>query len=249
MKKIFKRVIPATLALSLAAAPVVSQAAEFKPSPGKPYAPEVMAKLEDNMMEYGEIEMLIDTYNTTLENLRDSYGDSKNSMKDIEKVKEQIYSGSEQMLDGAAQMSSAASQLEGSIGFGLPIPGLTFVCGTCIQCGCTGKPGGADPAQCRSADGNVSENDVYSDGGESESDADQRCPESVDRIRNDLFTERKSSAVDHIGRSWRTDNRASCLSRHGHMERCKFCKTGIKFCKSRSDHAGSQRSEYPPAAL
>lgn len=130
MKKIFKRVIPATLALSLAAAPVVSQAAEFKPSPGKPYAPEVMAKLEDNTMEYGEIEMLIDTYNTTLENLRDSYGDSKNSMKDIEKVKEQIYSGSEQMLDGAAQMSSAASQLEGSIGFGLPIPGLTFAPGT-----------------------------------------------------------------------------------------------------------------------
>ena len=130
MKKIIRRVIPATLALSLAAAPAVTQAAEFIPSPGKPYAPEVQAKLEDNTMEYGEIEMLIDTYNTTLKNLRDSYGDSKNSMKDIEKVKEQIYSGSEQMLDGAAQMSGTASQLEGSIGFGLPIPGLTFAPGT-----------------------------------------------------------------------------------------------------------------------
>ena len=130
MKKIIKRVIPATLALSLAVTPLMSQAAEFKPSPGNSYAPEVKAKLEDNTMEYGEIEMLIDTYNTTLKNLRDSYGDKKNSMKDIEKVKEQIYSGSEQMLDGAAQMSSAASQLEGSIGFGLPIPGLTFAPGT-----------------------------------------------------------------------------------------------------------------------
>lgn len=130
MKKIIKRVIPATLALSLAVTPVMSQAAEFKPSPGNSYAPEVKAKLEDNTMEYGEIEMLIDTYNTTLKNLRDSYGDKKNSMKDVEKVKEQIYSGSEQMLDGAAQMSSAASQLEGSIGFGLPIPGLTFAPGT-----------------------------------------------------------------------------------------------------------------------
>ncbi|MBQ7796285.1 MAG: hypothetical protein IJ374_06990 [Lachnospiraceae bacterium] len=119
MKKIIKRVIPATLAMSLAVTPVVAQAAEFKPSPGNPYAPEVMAKLEDNVMEYGEIEMLIDTYNTTLKNLKDSYGDSKNSMKDIEKVKEQVYDGSEQLLDASYLMADSAESMRQMVGFEL----------------------------------------------------------------------------------------------------------------------------------
>lgn len=130
MKKMIKRVVPAALAMSLAVAPAASYGSEFQPSPGSPYAPEVMAKLEDNTMEYGEIEMLIDTYNTNLKNLRESYADSKDSMKDIAAVKDTIEDSSDMILDGASQMSNAAAQLENSIGFGLPIPGLTFAPGT-----------------------------------------------------------------------------------------------------------------------
>ncbi len=120
MKRIIKRVIPATLALSLAAAPVAAFAAEFKPGPGTPYGQEVTAKLEDNVMEYGEIEMLIDTYNKTLKNLKKNYADSKDSMKDIENVKDQIRDGSEQLQDYANLLSSQAAQMESLIGFQLP---------------------------------------------------------------------------------------------------------------------------------
>lgn len=130
MNKMTKRVIPVALAMSLAITPVMAQAKELGQGPGNPYAAEVMEKLKDNTMEYGEIEMLIDTYNTTLKNLKENYADSKDSMKDIEAVKDQIYDGSEQLRDSAAQMAGAASQLEASIGFGLPIQGLTMAPGT-----------------------------------------------------------------------------------------------------------------------
>lgn len=120
MKLIIKRVLPVTLAMSLAAVPVTGHAAELKPGPGMPYSPEVMAKLEDNVMEYGEIEMLIDTYNSTMKNLRANYSENKDSMKDVNKVKEQIYGGSEMLLDYSNVLSNQAVQMESMIGFQLP---------------------------------------------------------------------------------------------------------------------------------
>lgn len=125
MKKIMKRIIPATLALSLAATPVLAYADEFVAEPGNPYDAETTAKLEDNVMEYGEIEMLIDTYNSTLKNLRESYSDSKHSMEDIQDVKDQIEAGSETLLDTANQLSSLAASMESMIGYEIPALGMS----------------------------------------------------------------------------------------------------------------------------
>lgn len=136
MKKMIKRVIPAAVAISLAAVPVTAYAAGFQAGPGMPYSPEVMAKLEDNVMEYGEIEMLIDTYNTTMKNLRANYSENKDSMKDINKVKEQVYSGSEQLLDYSNLLSNQAAQMENLIGYQLPaiMGGMSITPSAYAQC-------------------------------------------------------------------------------------------------------------------
>lgn len=127
MKNMIKRVIPVTLAVSLAATPVLAYAAEEKLGPGKPYPTDVMVKLEDNVMEYHEIEMLIDTYNTSLKNLRESYADSKHAMEDIEAVKEQIEDGSDQLSDAADQLAALAKSMESMIGYEIPAMGVSVV--------------------------------------------------------------------------------------------------------------------------
>lgn len=120
MKKMIKHVLPVTVAAAMAAGAVTAYAAEPKVGPGTPYTSDVMEKLKDNVMEYGEIEMLIDTYNTTLKNLKSNYSENKDSMKDIEKVKDQIQSGSEQLLDYSSLLSNQAIQMESLIGYQLP---------------------------------------------------------------------------------------------------------------------------------
>lgn len=125
MKKLMRRVAPAALACTLAVTPVMAYGSEFKAEPGMPYDPETTAKLEDNVMEYGEIEMLIDTYNPTLQNMRESYNDKKDSMKDIEKVKDQIRDGSENLLDTADELSGMAASMEDMIGFEIPSTGMS----------------------------------------------------------------------------------------------------------------------------
>ena len=85
MKKKWNRVLPTALAVSLAVTPVIAYAKEFVPTPGKPYDAETQKRLEDNVMEYEEIGRLIDVYNTTLQNLRETYKENKDSMSDIEK--------------------------------------------------------------------------------------------------------------------------------------------------------------------
>ena len=120
MKKMIKHVLPVTVAVTMAAGAITAYAAETKTGPGTPYTSDVMERLKDNVMEYGEIEMLIDTYNTTLKNLKSNYSENKDSMKDIEKVKDQIQSGSEQLLDYSNLLSNQAVQMESLIGFQLP---------------------------------------------------------------------------------------------------------------------------------
>ena len=120
MKKMIKHVLPVTVAVTMAAGAITAYAAETKTGPGTPYTSDVMERLKDNVMEYGEIEMLIDTYNTTLKNLKSNYSENKDSMKDIEKVKDQIQSGSEQLLDYSNLLSNQAAQMESLIGFQLP---------------------------------------------------------------------------------------------------------------------------------
>lgn len=127
MKKIMKCVVPTALAVSLAAMPSMAYAETFVPSPAARYSPEITAKLEDNVMEYGEIEMLIDTYNSSLKNLREQYRDNKDSMSDIDKVKDQIYDGADQLQDAAEQMSDAALSMESMLGYEIPMMGVSVL--------------------------------------------------------------------------------------------------------------------------
>lgn len=123
MKKIGKRMIPAVLAFSLAAS-VPAYAEEFVPGPGNPYDEATTARLKDNVLEYDEIEMLIDTYNQTLKNLKESYSDLKDSYKTTDKLKEKMYDMSGTIADGANQLSGAASMLEATLGYpGMAAPG------------------------------------------------------------------------------------------------------------------------------
>ena len=123
MKRRMKRAALTALACSLAVTPVIAYGAEFKAEPGMPYDAETAAKLEDNVMEYGEIELLIETYNTTLKNMKENYDDNKDSMKDIEKVKDKIEDGADEMLDYANEMYTIADQMKTMIGFELPMVG------------------------------------------------------------------------------------------------------------------------------
>lgn len=116
MRKIGK-IVPAILAFSLAAAPVTALADEFVPQPGDRFDAETMARLQDNKLEYDEIEMLIDEYNPTLKNLRDTYQDTKNSYKNVTKLKEQIYQGSGSLIDQASELDSMASMLRDTLGY------------------------------------------------------------------------------------------------------------------------------------
>lgn len=121
MKNKMKRVLPAVLSMTLAVTPIMSYAGTFKASPGKPYDDETQARLEDNVMEYEEIERLIDVYNTTLKNLRETYADTKDSMEDIEELKEQIEDGSDLLHDTADQLASTAELFKGMLGYENPM--------------------------------------------------------------------------------------------------------------------------------
>jgi len=81
-----RRVIPAALAVSLAWT-VPAYAEEFVPGPGQPYDDATMARIQDNVLEYEEIGLLVDTYNPTLKNVKDTYSDTKDDYKDVDKLK------------------------------------------------------------------------------------------------------------------------------------------------------------------
>ena len=121
MKKKWNRVLPTALAVSLAVTPVIAYAKEFVPTPGKPYDAETQKRLEDNVMEYEEIGRLIDVYNTTLQNLRETYKENKDSMSDIEKLKDQIEDGSDQLANAASQLEMTAESFKGMLGLESPM--------------------------------------------------------------------------------------------------------------------------------
>lgn len=117
MKKLVKRVVPAALALSLTAAPVMAYADEFIPGPGQRYDDATLKTLKDNVLEYDEIEMLVDEYNATLKNLRETYSDTRNDYKDVVKLKSQIHSSAGAISEAAGEMSSMASMFKDSLGY------------------------------------------------------------------------------------------------------------------------------------
>ena len=117
MKKLMKWVVPSALALSLTAAPVVAYADDFILGPGQRYDDATLETLKDNVLEYYEIEMLVDEYNATLKNLRETYSDTRNSYKDAVKLKSQIHSSAGAISEAAGEMSSMASMFKDSLGY------------------------------------------------------------------------------------------------------------------------------------
>ena len=108
--------IPAALAVSLAWT-VPAYAEEFVPGPGQPYDDATMARIQDNVLEYEEIGLLVDTYNQTLKNVKDTYSDTKNDYKDVDKLKNQIMEGSGSLADQAGQLSGMAGTFEDLLGY------------------------------------------------------------------------------------------------------------------------------------
>ena len=108
--------IPAALAVSLVWT-VPAYAEEFVPGPGQPYDDATMARIQDNVLEYEEIGLLVDTYNQTLKNVKDTYSDTKNDYKDVDKLKNQIMEGSGSLADQAGQLSGMAGTFEDLLGY------------------------------------------------------------------------------------------------------------------------------------
>ena len=87
------------------------------PGPGQPYDDATMARIQDNVLEYEEIGLLVDTYNQTLKNVKDTYSDTKNDYKDVDKLKNQIMEGSGSLADQAGQLSGMAGTFEDLLGY------------------------------------------------------------------------------------------------------------------------------------
>ena len=122
MKRNLKgRVIPAALALALAAAPVNAFAATkavqatgvadengFISQPGNEYDDATMKKLADNMLEYDEIGKLVEVYSPTFKTVKETYSDKKDAAKDVVKLKSKL-------LDSSGELADTASTLKGSL--------------------------------------------------------------------------------------------------------------------------------------
>ena len=118
MKKFGRRVIPVLLAVAMTAGTMTAYADDnFTPGPGKPYDDATEARIRDNVLEYDEISLLIDQYNTTLENMRDSYSDNRESYKSINKLKEQMADASGALLEQSGQMSDMANMFKNALGY------------------------------------------------------------------------------------------------------------------------------------
>ena len=112
MRRNLKIIISAAAALSMAAAPVTAMAEEFVPEPGQVYDEATWNRIHDNVLEYDEIELLIDEYNTTLKNVKETYADNKESYRSVEKVKESTMYSVGGILDQAQNMQSYAEMLK-----------------------------------------------------------------------------------------------------------------------------------------
>ena len=116
MKKMKRTMIPAIIAISMALG-IPAYGEEFVPGPGRPYDDATVEKLQDNVLEYDEIGKLVETYNTTLKNLKQSYSDKKDSYKDINKLQDQILQSSASLADTANTLAGTAAMFAGSLGY------------------------------------------------------------------------------------------------------------------------------------
>ena len=120
VRKLNGRVIPAALALSLAAAPAMAYGAEdgavFVAEPGNPYDAATWDKIHDNVLEYDEIGLLVEEYNTTYKNLRETYEDNKNASDNVVKLREQLSEQSGDLLSQANSLADTAASVRDVLG-------------------------------------------------------------------------------------------------------------------------------------
>lgn len=121
VRKLNGRVIPAALALSLAAAPAMAYGAEdgavFVAEPGNPYDAATWDKIHDNVLEYDEIGLLVEEYNTTYKNLRETYEDNKNASDNVVKLREQLSEQSGDLLSQANSLADTAASVRDVLGY------------------------------------------------------------------------------------------------------------------------------------
>lgn len=123
------RVIPAALALALAAAPVNAFAATkavqatgvadengFISQPGNEYDDATMKKLADNMLEYDEIGKLVEVYSQTFKTVKETYSDKKDAAKDVVKLKSKLLDSSGELADTASTLKGSLDQVKEMIG-------------------------------------------------------------------------------------------------------------------------------------
>ncbi len=116
MRKKAGLLIPAAAVFMAAAFPMPSPAEEFVPGPGQVYDDATWARIQDNVLEYDEISMLIDTYNSTMKNMRETYQDSKDSYKSVDRIKESMMESSGTLLDNSQMLQDQAEQVKNMLG-------------------------------------------------------------------------------------------------------------------------------------
>ncbi len=114
MKRKFAKIVPAFLAVSLMVSSFPAFAAddEFEAGPGNPLDPETEARLNDDYLEYDEIEQLVDYYSPTMKTLWTTYNENKDSAKDVAKLKDSILSSAGNLSSSASDMANVAASLE-----------------------------------------------------------------------------------------------------------------------------------------
>ena len=106
-----KRIAAAVLVLAMSAGTCLTAWAE---SPQFAYDEETWEKLRDNTMEYDELEMLVEEYNTTYLNNQSDYAEDRDG-KNNEELRQEQYEDAEDLLEEADDLSSSAEDLRDTL--------------------------------------------------------------------------------------------------------------------------------------
>lgn len=108
--KAYKKIAVLTAAAALAA---LSPAQALAAAPASAYDEATWARLQDNVMEYDELPLLVETYNPTYLNNQASYQDTR-SHDDAEEVRDLQYQSAEEGFDSAESFRDQAETLADS---------------------------------------------------------------------------------------------------------------------------------------
>lgn len=110
----YKKVLPLLTAAALAAASPMQAMAE---NPQFAHDEDTWAKLRDNVMEYGELPLLVEEYNPNYQNEQASYNDTKSDddayqiRKDAKDSAQDMFDSAEDLRDQADDLSAMADDL------------------------------------------------------------------------------------------------------------------------------------------